>query len=218
MDNPRSRAWCMVLYPEDDSHVQCIELLQTKGVSFACILHDKDVWEKDESPNHVAGEPKKPHWHVVLYVKNPRYRNSLAEEFGIKPNYLEVCRSRDSALLYLVHDGYPDKYQYDIDDVFGSLVSNLEKLLLCEDEESRVMAIVDMIDKSPTRLTYRDILKKVCENKLYGDFRRMGSGVRYLLDEHNMQFEPQYKLVQSRLDNERFCDTQVKNWEKRIWG
>lgn len=213
MDNPRSRCWCLVLYPEDETHANCIDILEKNRFTYAGILHDRDTWAEGENENHVAGEVKKPHWHIVLYVKNPRYRNALAEELGIAPNYLEVCRSRDSALLYLVHDGYPDKYQYDIDDVFGSLVSNLQKLLLNEDEGSRVMAIVDMIDKTPNRLTYRELLKKVCENGLYGDFRRMGVGVRSLLDEHNSQFTQPWEIEQLANDRERF-----RQYEKYVRG
>lgn len=218
MENPRSRCWCIVLYPEDETHVNCLETIQQNGYTFGGILHDRDTYEDGESSEHVAGEVKKPHWHIVLYLKNPRYQNALATELGIKPNYLEVCRSRDSALLYLVHDGYPDKFQYDIDDVFGSLVPNLQKLLISEDEGSRVMAIVDMIDKTPNRLTYRELLKKVCENGLYGDFRRMGSGVRSLLDEHNSQFAPKWISEQTHIDNMKFCDSQYDNWSKRTWG
>ena len=37
----------------------------------------------------------------------------------------------------------------------------------------------------PVPCTYRKFLVAVCENGMYGDFRRMGSGVKTLLDEHN---------------------------------
>lgn len=188
MDNPRSRNWCMVLYPEDSTHADCMEFLKREGWQYAAILHDRDFWEEGESENHVAGELKKPHWHVVICLKNPQYRNGLAKELGIKPNYLEVCRGRDNALLYLVHDGYPDKFQYDTSDVFGSLAPNLEKLLLCEDEGERVMTILKILDSFPGLVTYRKLLEKAIENKLYGDFRRMGSGVRSLIEEHNMAY------------------------------
>lgn len=85
-------------------------------------------------------------------------------------------------MLYLVHDGFKDKYQYDIDEVFGDLKTRLQKLLVDEDEESRVLRIVDIIDNCPTS-SYRDLLIKVCEAGLYGEFRRLGVGVKYLLEE-----------------------------------
>lgn len=214
MDNPRSRNWCLVLYPEDETHKNCIENLLKGSYNYAAILHDKDTWLADESPDHVEGELKKPHWHVVLVCGNARYRNGLAEELGIKPNYLEVCRGRDTALLYLVHDGYPEKYQYDIDDCFGSLVPNLEKLLVCQDEGEKVKTIVSMIDSAPGKLSYRSILLKACDNGLYGEFRRLGSGIKYLLDEHNEQFfEDDYLRMNRQLYQERFRD-----YEKYVKG
>lgn len=185
MDKTKTRTWVMVLYPEDPSHQNCISLLKQSGYDFACILHDKDTWDKDECADHAPGDPKKPHWHVVLKVKSPRYRKPLADEFYIKPQCLEPCRDVKKALLYLVHDGYDTKFQYDVNDVFGPLSSQLETLLMCDNEGERVIEIVHMIDQSPGLCTYREILLKACRAGLYGDFRKLGAGVRYLLDEHN---------------------------------
>lgn len=181
----------MVLYPDDPTHVACIDLLKSSGYSFAAILHDKDTYLESEcTPDngHTPGELKKPHWHVVLRLTNARWRDGIADELGIKHNYLEVCRNRDNALLYLVHEGFNDRYQYDVSDVFGSLTPNLEKLLVSDDEGERVLTIVHMIDQSPGRVTYREILVKVCKSGLYGDFRKLGSGAKWLIDEHNDDF------------------------------
>lgn len=186
MDNKiKSRCWCLVLYPEDDSHMECVSLLCSGGYLFAGILHDQDTWEEGESESHKAGEPKKAHWHIVLRFPNPRWRHSIAEELGIKENYLEVCRDRDSALLYLVHEGYNNKYQYSQDNVFGPMRDNLIKLLVDDDEGSRVLTIVSMIDEMERPASYRKALIQACQNGLYGDFRRLGVGVKWLLDEHN---------------------------------
>lgn len=189
MEKIKTRCWVMVLYPEDPSHVECMNTLAQGGYTYAAILHDKDTWEDGESEEHKAGELKKPHWHVVLRTLNPRWRDSVAEELGIKPNYLDRCRDRDAALLYLVHEGYPNKYQYDVADCIGSLTVNLQKLLVDDDEGQRVVTIVNMIDQSPGRVRYREILLKACNAGLYGEFRRLGSGVKWLIDEHNEDVE-----------------------------
>jgi len=189
MEKIKTRCWVMVLYPEDPTHAECMNNLAQGGYTYAAILHDRDTWEEEENEEHKAGEPKKPHWHVVLRTVNPRWRESVAEELGIKPNYLERCRDRDRALLYLVHEGYPNKYQYDVADVVGTLKPNLEKLLADDDEGQRVVAIVNMIDQSPGRVGYREILLKACNAGLYGEFRRLGSGVKWLIDEHNEEFD-----------------------------
>ena len=189
MEKIKTRCWIMLLYPDDPMHVECMAKLAQGGYTYAAILHDKDTWLEDENKEHNAGDPKKPHWHIVLRTQNPRWRDSVADELGIKANYLERCTSRDAALLYLVHEGYPDKYQYDVADVFGSLKPNLEKLLADDDEGQRVVAIVNMIDQSPGRVRYREILLKACNAGLYGEFRRLGSGVKWLIDEHNEDFD-----------------------------
>lgn len=185
MEKIKSRCWVMVLYPDDPSHVECINRLNSSGYLFAGVLHNQDTWDEGENEEHEAGSPKKEHWHIVLRFQNPRWRDSIANELGIKPNYIEVCRDRDSALLYLVHEGYNNKYQYSLEEVFGPLKDNLAKLLTDDDEGSRVLTIVAMIDEMECPVTYRKVLIMACQNGLYGDFRRLGVGIKYLIDEHN---------------------------------
>lgn len=190
MDNVRSRSWCAVLYPDDPSHINCISIIQQAGYSHALILHDQDLYE-DDGDNHKKGDLKKEHFHVVLKMKNARFRDALAKEFGISPNYLEPCRDIKRALLYLVHEGYPDKYQYDVDTVSGDLKLQLETALVCDDEAERVLELVKIIESTPCR-TYRDTLVKACEAGLWNVFRKLGAGVKYLIDECNESEQTAY--------------------------
>lgn len=176
----RDRKFCAVLYPEDDTHVACIEKLKTCGYNFAAILHDQDVNEN--------GELKKPHWHIVLRFKNAVWNTSIAKELGITPNYLEACRDLDAALCYLVHYGNDLKAQYDYENVFGPLQTRLAYLLSDSDESTRALTIYDLIRNSPGVVTYTEIFEKACKAGLYGDFRRMGTGVMYLINDHNYEF------------------------------
>lgn len=179
----------MVLYPDDPTHVACMEKLEQGGYSYCSILHTEDVYDHDDAPApDKVGQLKKAHWHVVLVLKNPRFRDPLAEELGIKANYLEVCRNRDGALLYLIHDGYPNKYQYDPEQCQGSLAQAVLKLLADDTESARVLRVLDVLDSLPVPTTYRTLLVRCCQLDLYGDFRRMGSGILRLLDEHNNAF------------------------------
>lgn len=187
MEKIKTRTYCMVLYPEEDmSHMFALNTLEKNGYSYCAIDHDNDLYdEHDKCPPEKIGTLKKKHTHVYLRLKSPRFAEPLAEELGIKPNYLQVCRDSKSALLYMIHDGYPNKYQYDLESVYGSLRFELAKLLVSEDEGSRVLKILDLIDSMPVPCTYRQLLVAVCNNGLYGDFRRMGSGAKTLLEEHN---------------------------------
>ena len=183
MGNPqkfRDRKFCAVLYPEDETHIDCMERLKTGGYNFAAILHDQDINED--------GELKKPHWHIVVKFPNAVWNEALAKELGITPNYLEKARSLDSALLYLVHFGYEDKYQYDIQEVFGTLQTRLASLLADTDESTRALTIYDLIRNAPGVVTYTEIFEKACKAGLYGDFRRMGTGVMYLINDHNYEY------------------------------
>lgn len=189
MENIRARNWCAVLYPDDPTHYECILKLSKSAYKYAGILHDRDTWEEGENEKHKAGEKKKDHWHIVLKFAQARWRKAIAEELGIAENYLEPCRNMDGALLYLVHEGFDKKYQYNSEEVFGALRPALEKLLVADDEGSRVLEIIKMIDQSPGRVSFREILIKVCNNGLYGDFRRLGSGAKWLIDEHNEEFD-----------------------------
>ena len=213
MEKIRARNWCLVLYPEDESHYECILRLSKSAYKFAAVLHDRDTWSAGESENHEPGEHKKDHWHVVLKFAQARWNTAVAEELGIKPNYLEPCRNMDGALLYLVHDGFPDKYQYDSEEVFGSLKPALAKLLVADDEGSRVLEIINMIDNTSGRVSFREILVKACNNGLYGEFRRMGSGVKWLIDEHNAEYESELYGYLKNYDIKQRIDGM--SWDER---
>lgn len=118
-----------------------------------------------------------------MQFSNAVYCFPLAEQLGISPNYLQSSPNLAQALTYLVHFGYPNKTQYEQSEVSGPLANRLGKYLITEDEGERVLQIVEMIDSSPSP-TYREILIKACKAGLYSEFRRLGYGVKMLLEEH----------------------------------
>lgn len=191
MDKWRDRKYLLLLYPEDPTHVKAMELIETSGYQYCGILHNKDTWDvtDDDLGDHEPGSLKKPHWHLVIKFKQARWSTALETELGIAPNYIRKCNSLDASLLYLIHDGFPDKYQYEFTEVFGNLAPALAKLLVADDEGSRVLEIVKFIDDEQGFMTYRKALIMACENGLYGEFRRLGSGVKFLIDEHNASVE-----------------------------
>lgn len=201
MERWKDRKFRLLLWQEDPSHIAAIEELKAAGYKFAAILHDKDVWSEDdpELGDHIPGELKKPHWHVVVKFQNPIWSSSLAKQLAIKECYIKDCKNTDGALLYLVHATHPDKYQYDLQEVFGELVPALGKLLADDDEGARVLTLVGMIDDIQGICTYRQVLIKACNAGLYGEFRRLGMGAKYLIDEHNAEY---YDEFRRREDND----------------
>lgn len=193
----RDRKYCMVLYPEDPTHLAVLELLN-KGYSYIGILHDKDTWTEDDTDDAaLLGTLKKPHYHIVLKFPQARWNTAVADELGIAPNYLQKCVSYQGSVCYLIHDGLPSKYQYAVEDCFGPLVKDLKKFMRGVDEVSRVWEIVNFIENSDW-LEYSDLLKWCLKNDLYGDLRRMGQGAFTLICNHN-----------DKINREFTCDKQV---------
>lgn len=177
MEKFRDRKFRILLYPDDPTHKAAFDSLSAAGYNFGACLHDKDI-EDD-------GSLKKAHWHVVLRFKNPIYSTSLASQLGIAHNYILPCDNFDNALKYLIHDGWPEKYQYDIEAVSGPLRTRLASIVADVDESTRALNIFYIIHNSPGLVTYTEIFKKACDSGLFGDFRRMGSGVMALIKDHN---------------------------------
>lgn len=190
-DRYRDRKFCMVLYPEDSTHVEVLAMLQ-QGYQYIGILHDKDTWlEDDTDDTSLVGTQKKPHYHIVIKFPQARWNTAVASELGLAPNYLQKCVSYQGSVLYLVHFGLPAKYQYDVNEVFGTLIKDLKKFMCQGDETSRVRQIFDFIDSSEY-INYEDVFKWCLEHDLYGDLRRMGSGVMTLIGIHNDRIGRQF--------------------------
>lgn len=183
----KDRKFVSVLYPEDSTHVAAIEKLESGGYDYAAILHDSDTWETD-GENHKKGDLKKPHWHIVIrFSPNALWNTAVAKDLGIEPNYLEKCRNLNKALLYLVHKEHLDKFQYDLENVFGSeaLRNVLSKLLTEEDEGLRVLSIIKMVEDTPDVISKTEFLKRACRDGYYGELRRMGQWATDIIKEHN---------------------------------
>ena len=70
---------------------------------FAYILHDKDAKE--------TGEIVEPHYHLLLVFKNARSFESIQRTFiGA---HIEETLNIVSAVNYLIHNGKPNKYNYE---------------------------------------------------------------------------------------------------------
>lgn len=181
-NNIRSCNWCLVLYPQEDkTHELALKLIENNHYQYAYIIHDNDL---DSS-----GNIKKSHTHVVLHFKNQRWRNSIALELGITPNYLEKCRNLENSLKYLIHYNDSDKYQYDIDLVRGSLKQQLLESLEYSDMTitEKFKELMDFIFSYPTELSLRDFLEYVCTTTLFDVYRRNAMTFNNLIKEHNQE-------------------------------
>lgn len=126
--NVKKRNWAFVLYPES-APADWRERLQLSGLMGAISpLHDKDI--------DPTGEPKKPHYHVILVYGSPTtYNNvkSFTDELNQPiPQALEQVRGY---YRYLTHKDNPDKYQYaesEIDTFNGFDISDFVEITKSE--------------------------------------------------------------------------------------
>lgn len=102
--------WAFVAYPES-LPPDWLEKLKQSGLQVAISpLHDKDI-----NPD---GEPKKPHYHIILIYSGPTTYNNVAtftESInGTIPQPLEQVRGY---YRYLTHKDNPEKAQYSDSDI-----------------------------------------------------------------------------------------------------
>lgn len=191
--NEKSRTWNLILYPkEDDSHYNALEYIKNNYIDYAYIIHDKDTNNKNEL--------KKEHIHITIQFHNARYRNAIALELGITPNYMQKCISLENSLTYLIHYGLKNKYQYDIEEVHGNLKYKLIKILETIDisEEDKLSMIIDYISRYNAYLTYTAFTNYIITTPLLQIYKKYNYIINQIIYEHNI-----YYSTYSSSDNEK---------------
>ena len=106
----RTRNWTIVVYPDsapenwrerlDDFHIGWVE----------SPLHDSDY--------NANGEPKKPHWHVVLLFNGVKTYEQVKEiTDSINAPIPQRCHDARATVRYMAHLDNPEKAQYSISDI-----------------------------------------------------------------------------------------------------
>lgn len=183
MNNERSCSWALVLYPsEDPTHKDALDFITNNYNKYAFIKHDKDILDN--------GELKKEHYHVVIQFTNYRWRNAIANELNITPNYLEKIRNLEKSMQYLIHFNDSDKYQYDIEEVQGPLKQKLIAYINTTDksESEKVLELIDYIENNKRFIKLTDFIKYVCISNLYDIYRRSATTFVKILEEHNFVY------------------------------
>lgn len=188
VNNERSLVWCLVLYPSEDyTHKQAIEYIEN-NLSYALINHDQDIEN---------GQLKKSHTHIVLKFSNYKWKNALAKELNITPNYLQKCKNFEKALKYLIHFEDEDKFQYDISLVKGDLKKKLKNYLRDNTltESEKVLQLIDFINEYDKKLSLSDFIRICCQLNLYDVYRRSQFTFNKLIEQHNFEIweKNQYK-------------------------
>lgn len=150
----RARAWTAMVYPESVKEGWLDKLADQLVEALVSPLHDKDVWmveDEAENPLHVAGEPKKAHWHIVISYKNPVTYEKAKEAFDAigavtPPEPKAKVKDFKQMARYLCHLDQPKKHRYDTADVktFGAI--DYPALVMAgSDEDDMIDEIFDFI-------------------------------------------------------------------------
>ena len=182
MEKFRARNFNLVLYDEDETHKKALDYIQ-KNYDYAMILHDKDI-------DDLTGEIKKPHYHIVIRFANAKWNTSLADDLGIAQNYIEESRSLKRSLLYLIHFYDENKYQYELNEVDGSLKKRLEEIIRNGEktENEKMQELIDFIDNSENEISIPQFIR-YCVGIGYTDVVRRDFNILMpILEEHNSYY------------------------------
>lgn len=171
MADKKFRSFAGTLYPDSESY-DCETLLSTirsKFIDWAYILHDKDVNEN--------GELKKPHIHWVGRA-TPRCLSVVSNFLGLPENDIEVVKSFDNMVMYLIHLNDIDKFQYSPDDVETNL-PNISQLLRRQSEGQ----IVKDLASAKMHKSWYDLVQYAVDINSYDILRRNLGVIRLIWEE-----------------------------------
>lgn len=162
--NVKKRNWAFILYP-DSAPKDWREQLQKTGLQCAISpLHDKDV--------NPTGEPKKPHYHVILCYSGPTAYNVVKAltngQLGqTVPQPLEQVRGM---YRYLTHADNPEKAQYsksDIGTINGFCISDFVELT--RSEVTKLKREIQTFIRDNEILEYADLLDLLADAESMSD-------------------------------------------------
>ena len=143
----RFRNFATVVYPDsENTPSDWLSILQDfKTPILVSPFHDQDI--------NVTGEPKKPHYHVLIMFEGMKSPDQVRELFDqVGGVGLETVNSLRGYARYLCHLDNPDKHQYSPSDV--EAMSGIDYLEIIGLPSDRYEIIGEMIDYCQAELIY----------------------------------------------------------------
>lgn len=150
----KKREWTFVIYQES-APADWRDIIRQRGlVASASPLHDKDI--------NADGEPKKPHWHVIVVYDGPTtYANVLALSQGeLNGTIPKVLDSPRGMYTYFTHEDNPEKAQYEKKDIEHFNGFNITDLCMLKSSEIFEIKkrVIDFIDDNDI-FEYADLIR-----------------------------------------------------------
>ena len=181
MKEKRFYNYTLVLYEDDPKFRGQLNAILAEG-KCAYIRHDNDI---DDD-----GNLKKPHFHIVLKLKNACTISALAKRNNVQENMIEpIKKSFNGALKYLIHYNNDDKYQYEVSNVEFNDSSLERKFLDLVNKEipevEKVISIQDFIESCNDYIDIGVLGRYVQKINQWDAFRRNMVYFIKLIDSHN---------------------------------
>lgn len=182
MDKKRYYNFTLVIYEDDENFQEQMESIKQTQESI-WIRHNQDI-------NEETGEPKKPHYHVVMKLKVNCTISALSKKLGIQENMIEpVKKSLNGCLKYLIHFGDDNKYIYDKEEVKSNsdkLMRRFDDLVSKETPEvDKMVGIFDFIESQNDYIDVNILFKYAVKNNIWDAYRRNYAIIKDLVGNHN---------------------------------
>lgn len=172
----RVRNFATVVYPESAPEDWQEILSQQFVPAFISPLHDKDI--------NPTGEPKKPHYHVVIMYEGKKSFEQAKELISLFSGVgCEVVQSIRGYARYLCHLDNPEKSQYLPDEVRSLCGADYSATIgLVTDKYKAIDEIMDFCDEVGI-YSYRDLMK-YCRKERRDWFRVLCDNGSYVVLEY----------------------------------
>ena len=160
----KKRNWTFVLYPES-APSDWREILKISGLMAAISpLHDKDT--------NPTGEPKKPHFHVLLVYSGPTTYNAVAKfTASLNATVPQALESVRGMYRYFSHKDNPEKYQYDEADIVSFNGFNIADLVeLTRSEVNELKAKVLKLIREVGITEYSGLIDFLLDNGMTSEY------------------------------------------------
>lgn len=145
-------------------------------ILYVYAFHDKDLFDD--------GTPKKPHYHLLFVFPREKSIKKIAHDLEV-PEYAIVWKQfLDKSVQYLIHLNNPEKYQYDVEILQGTL--DFEQYFASSKRSSlknELNLITDFIIRHKGHITYYEIFCFARDNDLLNTYRRWYSIIKDIYQE-----------------------------------
>ena len=160
----KKRTWAFVLYPESAPEDWQQQLKLSGLMAAISPLHDKDV--------NPTGEPKKPHYHIMLVYSGPTTYNAVAKfTASLNSTIPKALESARGMYRYFSHKDNPEKYQYDEADIITVNGFNIADLVeLTKSEVNEIKANVLKMVRDLDIIEYADLVDFLIDNEMLVEY------------------------------------------------